>query len=150
MNPDASLIANLKDIDTSQALEIGLAWGILVLIILAIILAILLLIYSFKIHHKRQQRQQFKIALLKAQSNNNVAMAISLLLKRCCLMHLPQDNVASLSNKQWVNFLDSQQALSQNLKHCFLYKAYQQDNKLNEQDKQDLLSYGLKFIDVCI
>jgi len=115
-SPDAqAILAELRDIHSPAAISMGpetTAWYIVFAI--ALMIMVWMLIRFIKAYaRKRRQKQALDIlhsavTNYTAENSASAIASISILLRRIALARFKRENVASLKNAAWLNFLDQQ------------------------------------------
>jgi len=123
MNPQQDPLSQLRDIHLPAPIDsFQLAPGWWLLIAVIILLGTLLVRQWLKRRKARIWLKPAKreLALLASKPANTRSVAeLSEFLKRFCLLHFPKSQVASLSGKEWINFLNSQSSHSRADEPCF-------------------------------
>ncbi|MBM7073098.1 DUF4381 domain-containing protein [Shewanella sp. 202IG2-18] len=149
MNASNPALAQLKDIQTPDAIGVWpLAIGYWVALVIAI-LAIVGLIYFYK--KNKQQSLVKKAALselnqIEIQNTQEFAVQINAILKRAALSYLKREQVAAIDGENWYQFLDS--TLTESKKGQFkalLNQRYSKQGLSNEQ-KQQLKTLAILWI----
>ncbi|RYV02129.1 DUF4381 domain-containing protein [Shewanella sp. OPT22] len=149
MNAPNPALAQLKDIQTPDAIGVWpLAIGYWVALVIAI-LAIIGLIYFYK--KNKQQSLVKKAALselnqMELKTTQEFAVQINAILKRAALSYLKREQVAAIDGENWYQFLDS--TLTESQKGQFkalLNQRYSKQDLSNEQ-KQQLKTLAILWI----
>lgn len=105
----ANPLANLRDIHLPPAIShwpSALGWWILAVIT---VMSIVFLVKKTLPHWRQRQIRRYafgKLAMLEKSKPDDLYRQLSRLLRRLALANYPREQVASLTGKQWLQFLD--------------------------------------------
>ena len=147
----------LQDIHLPGAAEFwppAPGWWLLLALLLGVSIFI---VFRVKRYVKKQRYQsyvlgQFSFIEERLNSNDPDALAeINVLLRRLALMHFPRDQVASLTGKKWLQFLDQSgntQGFSSGVGQVLADASYQKSmpENLDKQQLAKLLKHWVKQI----
>ena len=124
-------------------------WFVIALIVLLIIGALLFRQHQKKQALKKTVRAEFENICAQHQRDNNtlqLVQSLSVLLRRACISFYPRSEVAGLTGKDWLSFLDSSMknsnnTLSFNSEHGQLIATapYLSENSKLEIDSEKLI-----------
>ncbi|WP_371836195.1 DUF4381 domain-containing protein [Ochrobactrum sp. Q0168] len=106
-------------------------WGLLAGLLL---LGIAVLVVRQLIRYRRNAYRREALQILGTISNNAQAAEVAELLKRTALSAWPRTDVAALSGRQWVAFLErhSPEPLGTDLKALLTNREYEPDQQVND------------------
>lgn len=148
-NTSSDPLAVLKDIDTTQALDLGIAWGWYIVWIITFILLIIIVFFIRKIIEKHHQKRYFNQQVTLLKHSDNALIEASLLLRKFAVCHFDDKAIKSLSDEKWIDFLHQKKPLNEPLKHQLQIAAYQRIKiSGNSQEAQALIAYVKEFMRV--
>lgn len=157
MNQAENPLDKLRDIhlpDQIDTFQLAPGWWFVLFLIFC---AIIFLLY--KNLQKRKALAMLKplaeeISLLRAQAASAESLAkLSELYKRVTLMYYPKKQVASLSGKQWLDFINKQVPdlqLSEKQTYILSSFAYQKSPEIEPEDWQGLVSQSHQILTAII
>lgn len=146
MNPENNkILQTLNDINTTVDISGQIAWGWYMLLSLALIILPLLAILLYKQYKKRKIKQNFTTELNKLAniSDKDFLAKIAILLRRFTQYITPKEPIKTLSQQQFVAFLDNKIPLDKDLKNALEYNIYQ---KSVDFDRELLINYCHKWL----
>ena len=134
-------LAQLKDIQTPEAIG---AWPIAIGYWLILLLAVLLIATLVYLYRNKQKQSRIKqaalteLAKLALSDNTEFAVQVNAILKRAALSYLPRQHIASVDGNQWYQFLDNSLPQAQQGQFSKLLNQRYSKHGLTAQDNQQL------------
>ncbi len=115
MNPELDQALPLRDIHLPEAVSwwpLAIGWWLL----LALLILLPIIIWAIQKLIARRRLRKLALAELSSieanfgqhQNSQQLVSEISILLRRTCISRFPRSDVAGLSGKAWIHFLNSQ------------------------------------------
>ena len=147
MSDNALLLQQLMDIKQPEIIflwPLAPGWWLLVVLLLLVLPGIFFFIHRYKPIRREALAELLRLeqSFLSGHNTTRFAMDITVLLRRVALAKYRQDEVAGLTGKKWLVFLDTQgktTEFTQGVGHILIDVPYQceknlkQDERFNEQ-----------------
>lgn len=157
MNQAQNPLDQLRDIHappTLEAIQLAPGWWVLIGL-----LFVFLIFIAYRTYKKRKSLAILKPAneelrnIAALTPNNHAVAKLSGLLKRICLIYFNQSQVAALSGKTWVEFLNQEFGrtfFDEEQQQLFSSFAYQKEQQLDDNAWQQLICNSQLAIDTII